>query len=1299
MRNLIFFFLAFFFMMAGTPMEAQQIIINEVMTNNASTIKDEDGDNPDWIELYNASAETINLSGYGLSDDPAEPFKWAFGEYLMKPGEYLLVWASDKNLQAGPLQPSDIPGLMAHFSAGNVDVSDTSQVVVSGNLLLVKNWQSHNGDFRATPGKPENRPAFIANAIGSLPALRFDGITQCLVSNLMPPNGSQNRTILVMTANANMQNGNQNTYNNLYHYGDYSNTYGLMCRKQSAGAGIGGNYWSSFFTSMSVMDHQPRFFTQIYNGTADVFYENGRFAGTNYIELSTGTKFPLHIATRIGNPKDLYTGDIAEIIVYNKALTKDQKRRAENYLAEKYQLPLQLFHTNFKLSSEGESVVLTRPDGTTAHQVDIPALLVNRSYGRGSNGNYGHFVESTPGAANTSPSYTASMTPPTFSHESGFYTDTLQLILQCSDPEAQLLYTLDGSDPDINAFQGKPIQVKYDYSECNAGEITSRVNYTYLYTQPLTIGPKYGLPGDRSLITATYLFWTPIYTPITQATVVRAACWKEGAIISPAVSKTYLIDSTSATRYHLPVVSVILPDKDLFDYDTGIYVLGRHYDETCLQSVPDANYKHDDWERGAQFELFDPTGELLFRQTAGIRIHGNFSANQARKSFRFEARKKYDNDGVFKYALFPGLKQVAEVGSKPVEKFNSFLMRNSGNNHRINLFHDAMVHRLVNHTVSDGQASRAVVHFVNGEYWGIMNLREKHDENYFSEHYNMAPEEVIIANARTQSIASGYPYEYDHYYNLEKFAGANSLAIPENYDYLNTQMDIANYLNHFMIEIYINNTDFLGNNRKFWRKRTPRYMPYAPFGHDGRWRWILYDTDQSFAKPDYDRLTVTTTSNFSSNLLLRKLLENDNARNYFINLFCDNMNTTFRPERVMAVVDSMKNNMEHDLAEHIGRWGAVTANQNYEEIEDFAYRRPIFMKQHLRARFGLTDTCNLTVKADISKGKIKVNSVTIDSRTAGIANPQSPYPWTGEYFTDIPVTLVALPKDGYVFSHWSNNSTNDTLILTLTGNTTLEAFFKPGLPVENILVINEINYNSSASFDPGDWVEFFNPQAYNLNISYWYFKDENDDHVFTFPENTIIPGHGYLVLCEKTPKFTALFPDVSNFVGNMGFGLSGSGELLRLYNKTDNLIDTVHYKDTSPWPTEPDGNGPTLELIRPDLDNALPQNWMASPGNGTPGKMNSHLFGNHENPGSRNPLLIYPNPFSTVTRIVVPPLVQQGTITLRVINRLGTVIFSAQYHSGLAIAFGRGGLPAGLYFVQVTNGLDYSESARLLIVD
>jgi hypothetical protein len=1281
------------------PADAQQIIINEVMTNNASTIKDEDGDNPDWIELYNNSNNPINLSGYGLSDDPAEPFKWAFGEYLIKPGEYLLVWASDKNLQAGILQPSDIAGLMAHFSAGNINVTDTNQVVASGNILSVKKWQSHNDAFQAIQSKPENRPAYITNAIGNLPALRFDGTSQCLVSNLLPPDGNQDRTILVMTANANMQTGNQNTYNNLYHYGDYSNTYGLMCRKRSAGGGVGGNYWSSFFTSMSLMDSQPRFFTQIYNGTADVFYENGRFAGNNYIELNTGTKFPLHIATRIGNPKDLFAGDIAEIIVFGKALTKDQKRRVENYLAEKYQLPQQLFHTNFKLSSEGETLVLTRPDGTTAHQVIIPALLVNRSYGRGNEGNFGFFAESTPGAANSTPLYTATMSPPVFSHESGFYTDTLQLVLQCSDPGAQVLYTLDGSDPDINAIQGKAIQVKYDYSECNAGEIVQRDNYTHLYTQSFAIGPKYNLPGDRSLITATYLNWTPVYTPITQATIVRAACWKDGTIISPAVSKTFLVDSASVSRYHLPVVSVILPDYDLFDYDTGIYVMGRYYDETCLQSVPDANYKHDDWERGAQFELFDSAGELLFRQTAGIRIHGNFSANQARKSFRFEARKKYDNDGVFKYALFPGLRQVAEVGSKPVEKFNAFLIRNSGNNHRINLFHDAMVHRLVNHTVSDGQASRAVVHFVNGEYWGIMNLREKHDENYFSEHYNMAPEEVIIANARTQSIASGYPYEYDHYYNLEKFAGANSLALPENYNYLNTQMDISNYLNHFMLEIYINNTDFLGNNRKFWRKRTPRYMPYAPLGHDGRWRWILYDLDQSFAKPDYDRLTVTTTGNFTSNLILRKLLENNDASNYFINLFCDHMNTTFLPQRVMAVVDSMKNNMDHDLPEHIGRWGSVTANQNYEEIADFAHRRPIFMKQHLRTRFGLADTCNITVKTDISKGKVKINSLTINSRTIGIANPQSPYPWTGEYFTAVPVILVALPNDGYIFSHWSNNSTNDTLVLTLSGNTTIEAFFKPGLPAENVLIINEINYNSSASFDPGDWVEFYNPQDYNLNISQWYFKDENDDHVFTFPENTIIPGNGYLVLCEKTPKFTTLFPDVSNFIGNMEFGLSGSGELLRLYNKAGNLIDTVHYKDSSPWPSEPDGNGPTLELIRPDLDNALPQNWMASSGHGTPGKMNSHLFGDYENTGSQKSLFVYPNPFSSVTHIVTPKMANQGAITLLVIDRLGAIVFSAQYNGGQTITFDRKGLPAGLYFVQITNGIDYSASARILIVN
>ena len=76
---------------------SQSIVINEMMSSNRSTIYDEHGDTSDWIELYNNGATQVNLEGYYLSDDSLDIKKWQFGNIVLDPGEYLLVFASDKD--------------------------------------------------------------------------------------------------------------------------------------------------------------------------------------------------------------------------------------------------------------------------------------------------------------------------------------------------------------------------------------------------------------------------------------------------------------------------------------------------------------------------------------------------------------------------------------------------------------------------------------------------------------------------------------------------------------------------------------------------------------------------------------------------------------------------------------------------------------------------------------------------------------------------------------------------------------------------------------------------------------------------------------------------------------------------------------------------------------------------------------------------------------------------------------------------------------------------------------------------
>ena len=149
----------------------------------------------------------------------------------------------------------------------------------------------------------------------------------------------------------------------------------------------------------------------------------------------------------------------------------------------------------------------------------------------------------------------------------------------------------------------------------------------------------------------------------------------------------------------------------------------------------------------------------------------------------------------------------------------------------------------------------------------------------------------------------------------------------------------------------------------------------------------------------------------------------------------------------------------------------------------------------------------------------------------------------------------------------------------------------PGLPI----VINEINYNSNNFVaDPGDWVELYNPNASDVDLSNWYLYDEESG--FRIPAGIIIPANGYLVLVENKVSFSAIFPSLDGalYIGDFGFSLSGKGERISLFDGNDCLSDYARFNDKAPWPTAPDGDGPTLSLLDPSLDNTIPTSWESS---------------------------------------------------------------------------------------------------------
>lgn len=149
--------------------------------------------------------------------------------------------------------------------------------------------------------------------------------------------------------------------------------------------------------------------------------------------------------------------------------------------------------------------------------------------------------------------------------------------------------------------------------------------------------------------------------------------------------------------------------------------------------------------------------------------------------------------------------------------------------------------------------------------------------------------------------------------------------------------------------------------------------------------------------------------------------------------------------------------------------------------------------------------------------------------------------------------------------------------------------------------ISEFMYHADTSAQSNDWVELYNYGNAAVNISGWKLKDENIDNTFTIPGGTVIEPGAYLVIAESLDTFQMIYPDVTNVIGSMDFGLNNKADAVRLLDASNNPIVEINYFDSLPWPGAADGMGPSLQIADFDAGSDDPANWFAGCIKGTPG--------------------------------------------------------------------------------------------------
>ena len=744
-------------------------------------------------------------------------------------------------------------------------------------------------------------------------------------------------------------------------------------------------------------------------------------------------------------------------------------------------VPGQPLHTNWKISGSGENIVLSDGSGLLVDQAPAAAIQEDFSFGRFPNGTgpFAYFDDVTPRAQNAATGYNEVLGAPVFSQAGGFFPAAFDLTLSSTDSGVTILYTLDGSDPDPANIGGHTYEYRNSYNQTGSqtpGPLLAGSYETLTYSNPIAIIDRTNQPNKISMISSTYHHDPSFYMPdgnIFKGTVVRVKVIKPGALPSPTVSQTYFVTPEGAGRFEIPVISLSVNESDFYDYEDGIYVAGKDFDDWRAEN-PTANPQPERvgnyHRRGEEFEkrgnmTYFVNGQQVINQDVGLRIRGASTRRYESKSLTVYARSDY-GDADLDYKFFPDL---------AYESYERLTLSNSGSDFRNTMFRDALCHDICSEQKVENENYQPTITFVNGEYWGILNLRERFDNNYFQQAYGFDDVDLLENDG---DVEEG---DNNHYEAFSQYLQNNDLSVQANYDYALTQLDPESFADYYIANIFFDNSDWPGNNTQYWRKRTSSYEPNAPYGADGRWRWVFHDMDDTFGvgTDEYDRNSLDIATTFSnswinpewSTLWLRKMLQNDSFKNYFINRFADMMNSYYLPDVVVAKMTAMENRITPVLPEHHERWRANGDMGDFEWYMNyqagFAQQRPAFQRDHIRGKFGIANNITATLDvSDIDHGYIKINTLEITPNLAGV--DAAPFPWTGVYFSNVPVTLKAVAKPGFIFSHWEGASSAATEEITINSAADFSAkavFVPEGFAVEQSVPVYFWMMNSAIPND------------------------------------------------------------------------------------------------------------------------------------------------------------------------------------------------------------------------------------------
>ncbi|MDX2359510.1 MAG: CotH kinase family protein [Crocinitomicaceae bacterium] len=450
------------------------------------------------------------------------------------------------------------------------------------------------------------------------------------------------------------------------------------------------------------------------------------------------------------------------------------------------------------------------------------------------------------------------------------------------------------------------------------------------------------------------------------------------------------------------------------------------------------------------FELFEQDGTFIDEGDGDFNKHGNDSWSYDQRGFDFIMRDQFGYNDDIDHQIFPldtDREDFQRIILKPGASDN-YPFENGAH------IRDAFVHTLSIRAdmLLDERTWRPCVVYLNGEYWGVYEIREKADDHDYTDYY-YAQDKFNLQYLKTWGGTweeYGAPNAQSDWDALVAFILANNMGPGPDFDYVTSQLKWASLSDYFMFNSYVVNQDWLNWNTAWWRGMDPA-------GSKKKWRYTLWDMDATFGHyinytgiPDpsanadpCNAENLPDPGGQGHTAILQKLIdENPVVEQYYVTRYIDLVNTHFSCAYMNNLLDSMVNILTPEMTGQANKWGGSLAGwqANIQTLRDFIDARCLALEQGLIDCYDLTGPFDVVFDVDpTNSGEIKVNSIWPPN-----------YPWTTQYYGGIQTNTIAVPQPGFMFDHWEysigpliNAITEDTNGLEIMAPDSVIAFFVP----------------------------------------------------------------------------------------------------------------------------------------------------------------------------------------------------------------------------------------------------------------